>query len=104
MLFGESQDYPTACRLLDTCLEAGVNFLDSAEMYPVPQRAETQGKSEQHLGRWMKQHSRWAAIVAVKCVWRAALYAPRSDSWKAGSWGEAHIALEHPTLQAMQAL
>jgi N-acetyltransferase 10 len=58
MLFGESQDYQTACRLLDTCMEAGVNFFDSAEMYPVPQRAETQGQSEEYLGRWMKQHSR----------------------------------------------
>ncbi|WIA39322.1 hypothetical protein OEZ86_005436 [Tetradesmus obliquus] len=66
MLFGESQDYPTACRLLDACMEAGVNFFDSAEMYPVPQRAETQGKSEEYLGRWMKQHSRDKVIIATK--------------------------------------
>lgn len=72
MLFGESQDYPTACRLLDACMEAGVNFFDSAEMYPVPQRAETQGQSEEYLGRWMKQHSRWglcSGSVCCNCVW-----------------------------------
>jgi N-acetyltransferase 10 len=64
MLFGESQDYPTACRLMDACMAAGVNFFDSAEMYPVPQRAETQGKSEEYLGRWMKQHSRCDAMAS----------------------------------------
>lgn len=58
MLFGESQDYSTACQLLDQCMEAGVNFFDTAEMYPVPQSAATQGKSEQYLGRWMNRHSR----------------------------------------------
>lgn len=42
MLFGESQDYAAACALLDACVDAGAPFFDSAEMYPVPQRAETQ--------------------------------------------------------------
>lgn len=60
MLFGESQDYPTACQLLDTCMDAGVNFFDTAEMYPVPQRAETQGLSEEYLGRWLQGRSRSA--------------------------------------------
>lgn len=60
MLFGESQDYSTACQLLDTCTEAGVDFFDTAEMYPVPQRADTQGLSEVYLGRWMKERNcRW---------------------------------------------
>lgn len=63
MLFGEFQDYSTAHQLLSTCLEAGVNFFDTAEMYPVPQRAETQGLSEQYLGSWMRTHSRFAGDV-----------------------------------------
>lgn len=42
MLFGESTDTRTAERLLDQAAEAGINFFDTAEMYPVPQRAETQ--------------------------------------------------------------
>lgn len=65
MLFGESQDYATACQLLDTCMEAGVNFFDTAEMYPVPQRAETQGRSEEYLGRWMKRHSRYEFMALI---------------------------------------
>lgn len=39
-------------------MEAGINFFDSAEMYPVPQRAETQGRSEQFLGRWLSGQPR----------------------------------------------
>lgn len=42
MLFGESTPPQLADRLLSQCAEAGVNFFDTAEMYPVPQRAETQ--------------------------------------------------------------
>eukprot|EP00878_Enallax_costatus_P026760 GHUV01028750.1.p1 GENE.GHUV01028750.1~~GHUV01028750.1.p1 ORF type:complete len:275 (+),score=71.12 GHUV01028750.1:1198-2022(+) len=66
MLFGESQDYSTAHQLLSACMEAGVNFFDTAEMYPVPQSAETQGLSEQYSGRWMKNHSRDKLIIASK--------------------------------------
>lgn len=58
MLFGEGVEYSEACRQLDTCMEAGINFFDSAEMYPVPQRAETQGRSEQFLGRWLSGQPR----------------------------------------------
>ncbi|KAG2433522.1 hypothetical protein HYH02_012640 [Chlamydomonas schloesseri] len=54
MLFGESTSYPQAEQLLGMCMEAGVNFFDTAEMYPVPQRAETQGASEEYLGRWLR--------------------------------------------------
>ncbi|GLC63420.1 hypothetical protein PLESTF_000034300 [Pleodorina starrii] len=54
MLFGESTSYPEAERLLSICMEAGVNFFDTAEMYPVPQRAETAGASEGYLGRWLR--------------------------------------------------
>ncbi len=42
MLFGEGSSYDEACRILDVCMKRGVDFFDSAEMYPVPQRAETQ--------------------------------------------------------------
>jgi aryl-alcohol dehydrogenase-like predicted oxidoreductase len=59
MLFGESTDsFSEASLLMDECMERGVNFFDSAEMYPVPQRAETQGQSERYLGRWLKTKPR----------------------------------------------
>ncbi|GLI69759.1 hypothetical protein VaNZ11_014439 [Volvox africanus] len=54
MLFGESTSYAEAEQLLGLCLDSGVNFFDTAEMYPIPQRAETQGASEEYLGRWLR--------------------------------------------------
>ena len=60
MLFGESTDAAGAHRLLGACLDAGVNFFDCAEMYPVPQREATYGRSEEVLGAWIKGQRRWA--------------------------------------------
>ncbi|CAI5941891.1 unnamed protein product [Closterium sp. NIES-65] len=45
MLFGEALSYQDASAQLSRAVEGGVNFFDTAEMYPVPQRAETQGRS-----------------------------------------------------------
>ncbi|KAM7260498.1 hypothetical protein ACFE04_011171 [Oxalis oulophora] len=55
MTFGEQNTLPQSFRLLDEAFDAGINFFDSAEMYPVPQRAATQGRSDDYFGRWVKQ-------------------------------------------------
>ena len=52
MTFGEQVDEAHAHAILDRALERGVNFLDTAEMYAVPPRAETYGATETILGRW----------------------------------------------------
>ncbi|XP_073100170.1 uncharacterized protein [Elaeis guineensis] len=68
MTFGEQNSLPQSFRLLDEAFEAGVNFFDSAEMYPVPQRRATQGWSEKYLGRWMRERKipRDRVVVATK--------------------------------------
>ncbi|CAI5496489.1 unnamed protein product [Closterium sp. Naga37s-1] len=68
MLFGEALSYQDASAQLSRAVEGGVNFFDTAEMYPVPQRAETQGRSEEYLGRWMAASdiSRDKLVVATK--------------------------------------
>jgi len=58
MQFGEATDYPTAARLMSLAAEAGAAFFDSAEMYPVPPRAGTAGRSEEMLGRWANEYGR----------------------------------------------
>ncbi len=58
MLFGESSSPAEAHHLLSVAADMGINFVDSAEMYPVPQRAETQGRSESILGDWLKKQRR----------------------------------------------
>ncbi len=52
MTFGEQVDQPTAHAILNRSLERGVNFIDTAEMYSVPARAETFGATETIIGNW----------------------------------------------------
>ena len=54
MTFGNQTDEDQAHRQMDMALEAGMTFMDCAEMYPVnPVRAETVGLSEEVIGRWL---------------------------------------------------
>ena len=68
MTFGEQVDEATAHRILDRSVERGVNFLDTAEMYAVPARAETCGATETILGRWFASRPgmREKVVLATK--------------------------------------
>ncbi|HET6786689.1 MAG TPA: NADP(H)-dependent aldo-keto reductase, partial [Aquabacterium sp.] len=48
---------------LDAALDAGINLIDTAEMYPVPPRPDTQGRTEQYIGTWLRQRGRRQDIV-----------------------------------------
>jgi len=68
MTFGEQVDEATSHAILDRSLERGVNFLDTAEMYAVPARAETFGATEQIIGNWFARHkgAREKLVLATK--------------------------------------
>ncbi|MDP3438173.1 MAG: aldo/keto reductase [Azonexus sp.] len=66
MTFGEQTSEQDAHHQLDFALAHGVNFIDTAEMYAVPSRAETYGASEKIIGRWLKQQKREQILVATK--------------------------------------
>lgn len=68
MTFGKQNSLYESFRLLDQAFDAGINFFDSAEMYPVPQCAETQGRSEDYLGRWIRDRKipRDRLVLATK--------------------------------------
>lgn len=68
MTFGQQNTLSQSFRLLDYAFHAGINFFDSAEMYPVPQSAQTQGRSEEYLGRWIKDRNipRDGVVLATK--------------------------------------
>ena len=68
MLFGTSTDRSTAELLLATAADEGVNFFDTAEMYPVPQSAITQGLSEEFLGDWLANQRRSGGLQASSWV------------------------------------
>ncbi len=66
MTFGEQNTQAEACAQLDYAVAQGVNFIDTAEMYPVPGRAETQGRTEEYVGHWLKKQLRDKIILATK--------------------------------------
>ena len=67
MNWGEQNSEVEAHGQLDCAVAAGVNFIDTAELYPVPPRAETQGRTEQYLGSWLKtRRDRDALVIATK--------------------------------------
>ena len=55
MTWGEQNTQREAFAQIDRARDAGVNFIDCAEMYPVPPRAETQGASERIIGEYLRQ-------------------------------------------------
>ncbi len=68
MTFGEQVNEATAHTILDRSLERGVNFLDAAEMYSVPARAETCGSTETIIGNWFARSPglRQKVVLATK--------------------------------------
>ncbi|WP_129141743.1 NADP(H)-dependent aldo-keto reductase [Modicisalibacter coralii] len=69
MTFGEQNSESDAHRQLDRARDAGIDFIDTAEMYPVPPKAETQGLTEAYIGTWLKARGkRDEVILATKAA------------------------------------
>jgi aryl-alcohol dehydrogenase-like predicted oxidoreductase len=66
MTFGSMADEATSLAIMDRAFEAGVDFLDAAETYPVPPSPETAGRTEEIVGRWLARHPRDTVVVATK--------------------------------------
>ncbi|MEW6446014.1 MAG: aldo/keto reductase [Pseudomonadota bacterium] len=66
MTFGEQNSEAEAHAQLDLAFDRGVNFIDVAEMYPVPPRAETQGRTEAYVGSWLARQPRERVVLATK--------------------------------------
>src|ERR1700759_4106184 len=66
MTFGEQNTLQEAHAQLDRAFDFGVNFIDAAEMYPVPARAQTQGRTEEIVGAWLAKGKRAQVIGAPK--------------------------------------
>ncbi|MEY2912168.1 MAG: hypothetical protein RLZZ184_1477 [Cyanobacteriota bacterium] len=66
MTYGNQNTIEDAHQQLDYAINQGINFLDAAEMYPVPPRGETQGKTETYIGEWLQKQQRDQIIVATK--------------------------------------
>ncbi len=69
MTWGEQNSEAEAHAQMDCAVSEGVNLFDAAEMYPVPPKADTQGRTEQCIGSWLKKSGRRGkVIIATKCT------------------------------------
>jgi aryl-alcohol dehydrogenase-like predicted oxidoreductase len=66
MTFGHQCDEATSFAILDRAAEGGVNFIDTADVYPVPPSVETAGRTEEIVGKWL-QGKRERYVLATKC-------------------------------------
>ncbi|MER9401086.1 aldo/keto reductase [Mesorhizobium sp. M0615] len=79
MTWGEQNTEAEGHAQMDLAFERGVNFIDTAELYPIPPKEETQGRTEKFIGSWMKANgNRDKVILASKVVGRTA------NSWFRG--------------------
>src|ERR1700676_570323 len=69
MRFGPRGDEAPAFAILDRAADAGVTFIDSADVYPVPPSPETAGRTEEIIGNWL-QGKRDRFVLATKCRMR----------------------------------
>ena len=68
MTFGSAVDKKEAFAIMDKAYEAGINFFDTAEVYPVPPMGETVGRTEEIVGEWLQTKNRDSLILATKVV------------------------------------
>ncbi len=68
MTFGQQNSEAEAHEQLDCAIDAGINLIDTAEMYPIPPMAQTQGKTETYIGSWLKSRGRRDRIIIATKV------------------------------------
>jgi len=66
MTFGLQCDEATSFAIMDRAFDAGIDFFDAAEVYPVPPSKERVGLTEEIVGRWLSTKSRDAVTIATK--------------------------------------
>ena len=72
MNWGEQNTEEDAHQQLDYAIEQNINFIDTAELYPIPPNPESQGRTETYIGNWLKnKKNRNELIIASKVVGRS---------------------------------
>ncbi|CAB4569195.1 unannotated protein [freshwater metagenome] len=79
MTFGHQCDEETSFAIMDTAAEAGIDFFDTADMYPLGGPPESFGRTEEIVGKWLKGR-RDDYLVATKCF-----FPTGRRAWESGS-------------------
>ena len=99
MTFGNQNTEAEGHAQLNYAVEHGVNFIDTAELYPVPATAETSGRTSQIIGTWLKHQKREDLVIASKIAGTGDYTAHiRTTGFRAASIKEA-VDLELKRLQ-----
>lgn len=99
MMYGEQINQDDAFTQMDASFDRGINFFDTAELYTVPPKPETQGESERIVGRWMKERGRRADIIlATKVTGRSAM------NWFRDGGGQTRLSREQITVAVDRSL
>ena len=69
MTFGNQADEMTSFAIMDVADKAGVTFFDTADVYPLGGEPETRGRTEEIVGRWLRERgARERIVLATKCA------------------------------------
>jgi aryl-alcohol dehydrogenase-like predicted oxidoreductase len=81
MMWGDQNSEAEGHAQMDYALDRGINFFDTAEMYSIPPRAETQGSTERIIGSWFRaRKNRGRVVLASKVMGRSPANWYRDDS------------------------
>ena len=92
MTFGSFADERESLAILDRAFDADIDFLDTAEIYPVPPRAEWAGRSEEIVGKWLAGRPRDAVVIASKV-------AGPGGGWFLGPLRSGHTSLDRHNIE-----
>jgi aryl-alcohol dehydrogenase-like predicted oxidoreductase len=92
MTFGSMADEAESHRILDRAFDAGVDFLDAAEVYPVPPDPKYAGRTEEICGKWLSGRKRDAIVIATKV-------AGPLGGWFVGPVREGKTALDRHNIE-----
>lgn len=102
MTWGQQNTEAEAHIQMDYALDQGINFFDTAEMYPVPPKADTQGRTEQYIGTWFQaRKNRDKVILATKVTGRSQMSWVRGGENPRLDYRQISMALE-ASLQRLQ--
>ena len=83
MTFGWSADEQVSHAILDASMEAGINFIDTADIYSRWISGNKGGESETIIGTWLKDKDRRSVVIATKA---------RGRMWDGPNWQKASAA------------
>ena len=104
MTWGQQNSEAEAHAQLDAAVAAGVNLVDTAEMYPVPPRPETQGDTERFIGTWLRRRGGRDKIVLATKAAGPSRTAQRPSHIRGGATSFTRANLEHAVNDSLSRL